>query len=115
MFAQKLIELRKKRNLTHDDLAKFLNITRQAYSFYESGKHETNFESLCLLADFYNVTADYLLDRSDATNEPFNAEEIGIINDYRILDERGKEAVRTTLAFEKSHAPSTLATKKQAM
>ena len=105
MFAQKLIELRKKRNLTHDDLAKFLNITRQGYSFYESGKHEMNFDSLCRIADFYHVTTDYLLDRADVTNAPFDDEELTLIHHYRILDKRGKETIKNNMAFEVSRIP----------
>jgi transcriptional regulator with XRE-family HTH domain len=100
MFAQKLIELRKKRNLTHDDLAKHLNITRQAYSYYESGKHEMNFDALCRVADYYNVTTDYLLDRANVTNAPFDAEELTLVQNYRMLDKRGKETIKNNMAFE---------------
>ncbi|MDR2166658.1 MAG: helix-turn-helix domain-containing protein [Clostridiales bacterium] len=100
MFGQKLLELRKKRNLTHEDLAKYLNITRQAYSFYESGKHEMNFESLRRIAGFYNVTTDYLLGLSEITNAPFDDEELNLIDRYRLLDSRGKNAVKATINAE---------------
>jgi len=100
MFAQKLIELRKKRNLTHDDLAKFLSVTRQAYSSYETGKHEMNFDALRRIAEFYNVTTDYLLDRSDVTNAPFDDDELNIIRTYRNIDKRGKDTVKSVLYFE---------------
>ena len=102
MFAQKLIELRKKRGLTHEDLAKYLSITRQAYSCYETGKHEMNFDALCRVADYYNVTTDYLLDRADVTNAPFDDEELTLMHNYRNLDERGKNTIKNNMAFEVS-------------
>jgi transcriptional regulator with XRE-family HTH domain len=115
MLAQKLAELRKKREYTHDYIAGYLKITRQAYSFYESGKREMNFESLCMLADLYNVTTDYLLGRSDVTNTPFDDVEIGIIKTYRSLDERAKETIRNNLSFEASRIEKEKVTEKSAM
>jgi len=100
MLSQKLIELRKKRGYTHDCLAAHLKITRQAYSFYESGKREMSFESLCMLADLYNVTTDYLLGRTDVTNTPFDDEELSIIQAYKKLDERARETLKNYLSFE---------------
>ena len=113
MFAQKLMELRKKRKLTHDDLAKYLNVTRQAYSFYESGKHEMSFDALCRIADFYNVTTDYLLCRTDVTNAPFDNEELTLLYNYKLLDKRGKETVENNIAFELAQTPKVA--KKPAM
>ncbi|MCL2852346.1 MAG: helix-turn-helix domain-containing protein [Defluviitaleaceae bacterium] len=115
MLSQTLVDLRKKRGFTHDYVAEYLKITRQAYSFYESGKREMNFESLCMLADLYNVTTDYLLGRSDVTNSPFDDEEIGIIRTYRNLDQRAKETVKNILSFEASLAPKVKDTKKSVM
>jgi hypothetical protein len=49
------------------------------------------------------VTTDYLLNRADVTNAPFNDEELTLIYSYRSLDERGKESIKNNLAFEMSH------------
>lgn len=61
-FSDKLVELRNKRNLTQEQFAKAIGLSRSAISMYESGKREPNFETLELLADFFNVNMDYLLD-----------------------------------------------------
>lgn len=74
-----------------------------------------NFESLCMLADFYSVTTDYLLGRTNVTNTPFDDEEINMIMNFRKLDERGKESVKATLSFEVAHSPHIQNTKKSAM
>ena len=46
-------------------MAKLLKITPQAYSLYETNKNNINNETLCILADFFEVSIDYLLGRQD--------------------------------------------------
>ena len=58
-----LKELRKYKNLTQSDVAKVLNITRQAYCRYENDQRELSLEILCKLADFYEETTDSILGR----------------------------------------------------
>lgn len=116
MIIERLIELRKSRGLKQYDLAQYLKITRQAYSAYESDKREMDFKSLCLLADFYDVSTDYLLGRYEVNPLVTEAaDEIEVVRDYRLLDERGKENVKATLAFEVSRIPKTVAVKKLAI
>lgn len=60
-----LAELRKDRHLLQRDLADFLNISIGTVSNYETGAHEPDFKTLCKLADFFQVSTDYLLGRTD--------------------------------------------------
>lgn len=62
---KRLRELRERRKLTQKDVAEQLHISQQSYGFYENGTRDPNPEMLSSLADFYNVTTDYLLERSD--------------------------------------------------
>ena len=55
--------LRKKKNMTQEELAKLLNLSTTGYSYYEQGKREPNIDILCKLADLYNVSLDYLIGR----------------------------------------------------
>lgn len=59
----RLKELRKQKNLTQAELSQLLNIKQQYYSRYETGIAEPNIENLIKLADFYNVSIDYLVGR----------------------------------------------------
>lgn len=59
----RLKELRKQKNLTQAELSQLLNIKQQYYSRYETGIAEPNIENLTKLADFYNVSIDYLVGR----------------------------------------------------
>ncbi|MDI6601641.1 MAG: helix-turn-helix transcriptional regulator [Thermoanaerobacteraceae bacterium] len=63
MFGDKLRKLRKERHLTQRELAAKLSISRSALSLYESNKREPDFATLKKIADFFDISLDYLLDR----------------------------------------------------
>ena len=58
-------ELRIQRNLQQKDLAAALEIAANTLSQYENGKREPDQETLIKLADYFGVTTDYLLGRTD--------------------------------------------------
>lgn len=62
MLGERLKEIRELRNLTQNDVANYLKIKRQTYSAYERNKSLPDANTLCLLATYFAVTADYLLD-----------------------------------------------------
>ena len=62
---QRIRDLREDRDLKQDDLAKMLNCTQACYSNYENGRRDIPTEVLSSLADFYGVSVDYLLGRTD--------------------------------------------------
>ena len=64
-FAKRLIALRKEKRLTQTEMAEILNMSRSGFAGYETDGKEPSFESLCFLADFFDVTVEYLLGRSD--------------------------------------------------
>lgn len=53
------------RNLLQKDVAKYLNITTSAYGYYEQGKRKPDAEAIKRLADFFDVSTDYLLGRTE--------------------------------------------------
>ncbi|MCQ4726637.1 helix-turn-helix domain-containing protein [Anaerotignum faecicola] len=65
LFAQRLKELRKEKKLTQAVLANVLEYGYTAISNYESGKNEPSYSDLVALADYFCVTTDYLLGRTD--------------------------------------------------
>lgn len=58
-------EIREDRDLTQSDIAKILNVSQVAYSFYEIGKRQLPIELLIKLAKYYNTSTDYLLELTD--------------------------------------------------
>src|SRR5690554_1156572 len=65
MLAKRLAALRKLNKKTQDDMAKLLGITRPAYTAYEAGRRNPDYETLQKIADYFNVSIDYLLGRTD--------------------------------------------------
>jgi len=60
-YTQSLKDIREDHDLKQETVAITLNITRQQYQLYESGKRKLLLDKLILLCKFYDVSADYLL------------------------------------------------------
>ncbi len=58
-------DLREDADLRQTELSKYLNISQRAYSHYENGTRDIPTNILIAIADFYNVSIDYLLERTD--------------------------------------------------
>lgn len=65
LFAVRLQELRKARKIPQKELAERLGISVRAYHYYEEGKRYPDFQGLLSLADFYGVSLDYLVGRTE--------------------------------------------------
>ncbi len=64
-LAERLRELRKERTLRQEQVAVALDISMSAYCNYEQGKREPTASVIIRMADYYDVTTDYLLGRSN--------------------------------------------------
>lgn len=61
----RLKELRNKKNISQLQLAMALNMNQNSISRYETGEREADYATLIRLADYFNVSIDYLLGRTD--------------------------------------------------
>lgn len=57
--------IREDRDIRQKEIAKYLNVSQNTYSQYETGVISLTAEILIKLADYYNVSIDYLLDRTN--------------------------------------------------
>jgi transcriptional regulator with XRE-family HTH domain len=64
-FTDRLKKLRNAKGVTQKAMSEFLGVTEQAYPKYEYGLREPNHETTIKLADYFDVSTDYLLGRSD--------------------------------------------------
>ena len=64
----RLKNLREDKDLTQADVAKLLFITQQQYSLYENGYREISVSMLIKIAEYYNVSIDYILGITDSRN-----------------------------------------------
>ncbi|WP_195941018.1 helix-turn-helix domain-containing protein [Romboutsia sp. 1001713B170131_170501_G6] len=60
-FNEKILDLRKKKGLSQEELGRELNVSRQTISKWESGQSYPDFEKLVLLSDFFELTLDELM------------------------------------------------------
>lgn len=70
MLSEELKKMREAKGLTQNELAKKLNLSRSAIGMYEKGERNPNFETLELIADFFNVRIDDLIGRKNTTYLP---------------------------------------------
>ena len=66
-FPEKLRKLREEKGLTQTELGKIFSLSKQAISSYENGSSSPSKETLQRMADFFDVTVDYILDRDIPT------------------------------------------------
>ena len=59
---ENLLLLRKQKGLTQKDMADFLGISRQAYANYETGNREPDLTTLKRIAEYFNVSVDFIVD-----------------------------------------------------
>ncbi len=106
----RLKEIRKSLGFQQKEIAKFLDVSISTYSRYESSIMEINSYTLKKLAEYFNVSVDYILCRTDFPMPPLNgpknktfrpsAKEMDYVQKFRALDKRGKKNVEDTLLRE---------------
>lgn len=60
--------LREEKNMLQEDLAKVLDVSQKTISNYETGERDMSTETLTKLSEYFNVSIDYLLGKSDIRN-----------------------------------------------
>ncbi len=68
MFFRRLRDLREDHDLKQSDIAQYLDIAQTVYSRYERGYQTIPLNKLIKLADYYKVSIDYILERTDNRN-----------------------------------------------
>ena len=65
ILEKRLKELRESRRLYQRELAEILDMSFRGYQNYEVGQSDPKLETLIAIADYYNVSIDYLVGRTD--------------------------------------------------
>lgn len=88
---KRLRDLREDADKTQTEIAEYLGTTAQYYGKYEKGERELPFSRAILLAEFYNVSLDYLAGRSVfKRGQSLTEEEEALIKNWRGLSERNR-------------------------
>lgn len=88
--------LRKERKLSQQELGNKIGLARNTICQYESGNRIPDVSTLILLADFFDVSTDYLLDRDERTQPPLSKPKQQLIDVIKVLSE---EQVNLLLMF----------------
>ena len=62
---RRIRDLREDADLTQREVGAAINVPQRTYAYYESGERMIPPQVLCALADFYRVSVDYILGRTD--------------------------------------------------
>lgn len=106
MLKDRLLKLRKGKKRTQEEVAKVIGVSRPAYTAYEKGNRTPDYGILQTLAEYFDVTTDYLLGHSD-DKQSTNIEERKKERDelIKILEsvpkEKRKEIEEQALAYAK--------------
>ena len=96
-FATRLKKLRNARHVTQQELADYLNVTRPTIAGYETKGKEPDYNTISMIASYFNVSIDYLLsgrEFPDSLNpSPSTTEFEKLYDDYTLLNPEAKSAV----------------------
>jgi len=93
----RIAHLREKRGLTQEELSNKLGISRAALSHYETNRREPDYETLRNIANFFDISLDYLLGR---TSDPQTVLDSGIrefVDSLELSDESIMEKFMLTI------------------
>lgn len=68
MKIERIRKLRLEHHLSQTEVAKVLHVSQRSYSHYETGSRNIPVETLIVLCDYYHVTVDYMVGRTDRTS-----------------------------------------------
>lgn len=84
MFGERLKTLRNEKKLRQEDVAKKIGIARTTYAMYEQEKREPDNDTLQKLANFYEVSVDFLLGRTNDSSHAGKKDQIHEIDDPKL-------------------------------
>ena len=94
--------LRTEKNMSQQELADALGISKSAVNMYERGERQPNFEILESIADYFNVDIDYLLGRTNKTTKIINPNTMAAHFDGDEYTEEELNKIKEFAAFVKS-------------
>ena len=94
----KLKNLRLAQRISQKDLAEILGISQQTIASWEIGRTEPSNDNLKMIANYFNVTTDYLLGNEKESTPPITNEEKTLLADFKSLTVEGKHTLLNVLS-----------------
>ena len=107
MFSTRLKKLRKNANLTQIEFAKKFNIANGTVGNWESGNRQPDYETLNKIAEFFNVSIDYLLCRTDtpkpsSLDEQLSGVDFALWSEAKDMTDSEKQDIINYMKFKKT-------------
>lgn len=100
-----VVKLRERRGLNQKELAESLGMNRSVLNRIENGTRPVRDDELKLFADYFNVSADYLLGRDATKATPLSDEQATLLKDFDALNSTGRKLLVGVLnSLRVSHA-----------
>ncbi|MBR2518351.1 MAG: helix-turn-helix transcriptional regulator [Selenomonadaceae bacterium] len=105
MVIDRLKGLRASMKISQKDFAQALNVSQQTVASWESGRTEPSNTALGEIADYFNVSTDYLLGRDAVKATPLSDEQATLLNGFAALNSAGRKLLVGVLnSLRVSHA-----------
>lgn len=103
---ERIKELRKEKSITMKRLGEIIGVSEGAVSQYENGKRQPDYDILKKIADYFNVSTDYLLGRTDNPQQNIDQQlegiEFALYGEIKELTEEEKQDILNFVKFTKS-------------
>ena len=98
-FSEKLLTLRKAKDLTQEQLAEKLNVSRQSVSKWESGQAAPELEKIVAMSVVFDVTTDYLLKSSEIDDLSVKTEMLEKQQQQMLVKEQRQQKIRECVLY----------------
>lgn len=98
-FSEKLVTLRKANNLTQEELAEKLDVSRQSISKWESGQVTPELEKIVAISAIFSVTTDYLLKSSEIDDLSVKTEMLERQQQLMLVREQKRHQIRECVMY----------------
>lgn len=98
-FSEKLLTLRKAKDLTQEQLAEKLNVSRQSVSKWESGQAAPELDKIVAMSVVFDVTTDYLLKSSEIDDLSVKTEMLEKQQEQMLMREQRQQKIRECVLY----------------
>ena len=101
-FGENLRKLRDRHDMTQEALGKLLNVTQSTIAYYESGKKQPTLETLIIIADYFEVSTDFLLNRTNrvSTASEISKTDIELLNKINKLSDENRKEIESYINYK---------------
>jgi len=94
-FGNIIRDLRKQKGITQKELAQLLQLSESTIGMYERNERQPDYNSLIRIADYFNVSTDFLLGRDFNVKENRNSKELDQwLNDIKLAPSQKREELK---------------------